>query len=151
MPRSIEIRKDLITAYTATYGKPPQPTLDSVGFTIAEVKRYNFHGIAGVTIEVPRHSAITGAIVDLHPLQTPQENNRKWQPPMSAWVYRYRPESLLIYVASGKQPIRRGALRLDDSRSCEGLVVLLSNWNNHKVIPYIAELQFIYLPKQEYL
>ncbi len=154
MTSSPDIRPSLLNAYTATFatfGRRPEPGLQFVGFTKDQVKRYNFHGIACVTIEVPRHSAVTGAIVDLHPFQTPQEENRKWQPPTSAWVSKYHPESLMICVASGKQPIRHGALVPDESefRACEGLVVLLRDWNNHKFIPYTAKLQFIYLPKQE--
>lgn len=148
MTSSPDIRPALGDAYLATFGRPLHPALQIVRFPDNEVRRYNWHGIAGFKISAPRHSAIVGAIVDLDPLRTPQEEERGWQLPMSAWVSRYRPEFLTVYVASGKQFTRRGALRFDESRDCEGLVVsFLNHAVGHRRIPYEVELIPIYSPR----
>lgn len=147
MVASPDISPALLSAYVATFAKPPQPYLQIVHFSNPEVGRYNFHGIAGIKIVAQRHSAVVGAIVDLQPLQTPQEQERGWMFPISTWVSRYHPESFTIYVASGKQPIPRRALRFDESRVCEGLVISLNFDAEHRMIPYTAGLIPIYSPR----
>lgn len=145
----------LIVPHSESY---PPPDLQMIHFQNPEVERYNFHGIAGITISVPRDSAIARAIVDLQPLQTPQEENRRWALPMSAWIYRYHPESFAIYVASGKQPIRYVASRkqsmrdkaliFDKTRVREGLVINLHRHGfEHRKIPFTVELIPIYSPR----
>lgn len=145
---SPEIRLALSDAYVDTFGKPPRPGLQIVRFSNPEVKRYNFHGIAEAEITVFQHSAIFETTIDLQALQTPQEQQRGWKPPISAWISEYHPESLAIYVASGKQPIRQGAERFDAARVCEGLVITLHRHGfEHRRIPFTAEFIPIYLPR----